>query len=290
MRRSSFFILGAPKCGTTSLASWLAEHPQIYMSPIKEPHFFNTDHDEPFRLTQAQYDGLFAGMRGERAAGEASVWYLASKIAVPNILRYNPDARFIVCLRNPVEMAPSLHKQRVFTGVEDLTSFEDAWRRQDRQHRGNPFGGHYGEACRLGEQLERLYRTVNRERVAVVFLDDMRADPVAAYQNILRFLQVDEDHSPDFRVHNPSTERKHLWLRKLLRRAGLMKRALGIRGGFGLITAVDQWNTKESKWAVSPAMTDELRAYFRNDIQTLARISGRDLSHWLVAPAQRKRA
>ena len=116
--RPNFFILGAPKCGTTSLATWLGAHPQVYMSPDKEPHYFNADDRHPGVSSLERYEQLFAGAGAEHAAvGEASVWYLYSKVAVANIEEYCQEPRYIVCLRNPVDMAHSLHEQQVVNGI-----------------------------------------------------------------------------------------------------------------------------------------------------------------------------
>src|SRR5581483_10303187 len=178
MKKPDFFILGAPKCGTTSLAAWLAEHPDIYMSPEKEPHFFNTDHKRYVTALEG-YERLFEGASDRHAAvGEASVWYLSSEDAVANILAYNPAARFIVMLRNPVEMAPSLHEEQVFTGREEVRDFATAWDLQEARKRGHdlprltwePKHLLYGDMCRLGAQLERLFSRVPAERVKMIFI------------------------------------------------------------------------------------------------------------------------
>jgi hypothetical protein len=109
LRKPNFFIIGAAKCGTTSLSVWLGGHPQIFMSSMKEPHFFNNDDRQAIR-TLDDYEALFWSATEEHIAiGEASVWYLSSADAVPAILQYQPEAKFIVMLRNPVEMAPALH-------------------------------------------------------------------------------------------------------------------------------------------------------------------------------------
>src|SRR4030042_1778226 len=93
MKKPDFFIIGAPKGGTTSLAAWLADHPQVYMSSAKEPHFFNTDEPHHLSRSLSKYESLFEGAGIEhRAVGEASTGYLLSQVAVSNILNYNADA------------------------------------------------------------------------------------------------------------------------------------------------------------------------------------------------------
>jgi len=217
MRSPNFFILGAPKCGTTSLAAWLAAHPRIYMAPVKEPHFFNTD-DRQGVSTLAEYDALFSQANDHHSAvGEASVWYLSSSAAVGNILRYQPDARFIVLLRNPVEMVPALHAEMVLSGHENVRDFRAAWDLQDARRQGRHLPLFtwarrrllYGEACALGAQMERLLAVAARERVLPVVLDDMATDPSAEYLRVLRFLGVADDGRKDFPVRNRARVPQH---------------------------------------------------------------------------------
>ena len=186
MKKPNFFILGAPKCGTTSLANWLGQHPQVYFSPIKEPHFFNTD--DTFRnVTDVDtYLQLFEGAGLEHlAVGEASTWYLYSETAVPEIERFTGgDARYVVCLRNPVDMAYSLHAQILFSGNETIPDFCQAWSLQEERAKGRKLPAlsnekthlQYFRACALGTLVERLLKTVPRSRVHFVFLDDLSAD------------------------------------------------------------------------------------------------------------------
>lgn len=284
--RPNFFIVGAPKCGTTSLASWLAEHPDIFMSPVKEPHFFNTDQVNIHRHSPEDYERLFSGAGEERAVGEASTWYLASKVAVPNILEYNPDARFIVCVRDPVDMAFSLHRQTQFVGVEPLSDFRAAWAAQERRALGIdvPRGSEkawllYGEACRLGRHLQRLY--THTDNVHVVFLDDLVSDPRSAYRSVLRFLDVSEVFSPAFEVRNEAKARRLSVLRHATRLAGRAKRSLGISRSFGLLGAVDKWNRKPAERTRDEGLEAELRDYFRDDVKMLAELTGRNLDRWL---------
>ena len=94
VRKPNFFIIGAPKCGTTSLATWLSGHPNVFMSAVKEPHFFNTD-DRRFISTLEAYENLFRAASSDHCAvGEASVWYLSSTEAVRNILALSTGRAF----------------------------------------------------------------------------------------------------------------------------------------------------------------------------------------------------
>jgi hypothetical protein len=291
MNRPNFFIIGAPKCGTTSMAAWLLAHPKIYMSPIKEPHYFNNDHKHGEVKTISQYNAQFADATGdEKAIGEASVWYLTSKVAVANILKFNPDAKFIVMLRNPIEMATSLHDQMLFSQYEHIENFSHAWQLQDERKNGKSISTScvesqfliYGERCKLGEQLQRLYTQVSQNQVHVITMDQLKNNPQSEYQKTLEFLNVPDDGRIDFSVHNSAKARRSLPLRKVVEFFGKLKLALGITGGLGVLNAIERNNQKIRKRPQLPPQTKQLLLdHFRDDIHLLEKILDRDFSHWL---------
>lgn len=126
-RKPDFFIAGAPKCGTTSLAQWLATNPRICMSRPKEPNYFRTEIHS--RITSLEeYEACFAHALPEHVSiGEASPHTMYSRRTIENILAYQPDAKFIVCLRNPIEMVVSLHNRTVFNEYQTNFYFLNAW-------------------------------------------------------------------------------------------------------------------------------------------------------------------
>lgn len=292
MKKPNFFIIGAPKCGTTSLAAWLSDHPQVFFSPYKEPHHFNTDENSVWIPDRDEYESLFKGASERHLAiGEGSVWYLHSKHAVPNIEQYAPQAKYIVCLRNPVEMAYSLHEQQIFSGNENTLDFREAWCLNNARLSGEavsrwcrePTHLAYRTACLLGAQLQRLYANVPRERVHVVLLDDVKRDPRDAYLKVLAFLRVDDDGRTVFAVKNPAKARKSMLLRRAVQVLGGLKRGLGIKYNFGLLNALDKKNIQyRARAPLSPDMRSQLQDYFTEDIALLERLLGKDLQHWLL--------
>lgn len=290
MKKPNFFIIGAPKCGTTSLASWLSEHPQIYFSPRKEPHYFNHD---GLTATQSleEYEALFAGAKQEHVAvGEGSTHYLYSQVAVPQILGYNPESRFIVCLRNPVEMAPALHSERVWQGRETVKDFEKAWRLQKdrklgkhipRTVREDPERLQYGSYCRLGEQLKRLHRNTSQEQVLPILLDDLRENPEREYRKILVFLDVAPDNREEFSTHNRRKGVRSVGFSRLVRNLSSLKKMSGLGKTFGLASWMQSLNRQQfTRDTVSPSFLAELKSYFRDDVQLLETLLVRDLSGW----------
>ncbi len=291
MQKPNFFILGAPKCGTSSLAAWLGEHRDIFISSVKEPHFFNTD-DRRVVNTLEHYESFFRDAGPQHmAVGEASVWYLSSRNAVTGILQYAPDARFIVMLRNPIEMAPALHAEMVFTGVENTQDFATAWSLQEERRQGRrlpalcwePRRLQYGDACSLGAQLERLLSIVPRQRVLPIFLDDIRQDARREYVRVLEFLGIADDGRRDFPVHNVSKVLRWPLLPQLANAVLLVKTKLGITGGLGLWSRIEAGNRLEkSRDALSADMTATLKQYFEDDILRLGRLLNRDMQAWLT--------
>ncbi|MDB2410053.1 sulfotransferase domain-containing protein [Pseudomonadales bacterium] len=290
-KKPSFFIIGAPKCGTTSLADWLRDHNHIFMSDPKEPHFFNTDSNHHSVFSLNQYQSLFDSVTEKhKAVGEASVWYLVSETAVENILAVNSSAKFIVCLRNPIEAAVSLHDQKVFSGDETITNFEAAWVAQEKRKNGDlPFPPTclderhylYGDSCLFGKLLERVYQQVDKENVLVLLMDDMKAHPEKVYRQVLKHIDVEDDGRSDFTPSNPAKQRKWMWVRRYLRRVMLIKNKFGFTQGTGIGALINRWNTVERpRKPLSDKLSKELNDYFSDDIDLLQQLLNRDLQHW----------
>ncbi len=292
MKKPNFFIAGAPKCGSTSLYFWLAEHPNIYMSPVKEPFHFSTDfaHDsfhDPHRYWQ-----LFEKAGDEHiAVGEASIWYLYSKVAIPKIEATLKEPKYIILLRNPLEMAPSLHRQMLFDGDENIADFKDAWEAQFARMKGEnipyfciePSFLFYKEACSLGKLLQRLYKTVPETRLLPLLLDDMKENPRNVWLKIMDFLGVEDDGRESFPVKNKAQRRRFGWLKAINDLYVKVRRRYNLPPlGTGLLTLLDKKNRQPCRPKPLPSETRQLlKEAFREDIRLLESIIKRDLSHWL---------
>jgi hypothetical protein len=192
MKKPDFFLVGAPRCGTTALYTYLKQHPEIFMSPIKEPQFFADFLAEHRRIcTWSDYLNCFAGADHEKRIGEASVAYLAAPNSARDIKVFSPQARIIIMLRNPVDVMNSLYHLRRFSNLEDELSFESALAADEHGRRSHELT--YRERVKFAEQTKRFIDTFGRENVHIILFDDFKADTAMVYRDTLKFLDVQSD-------------------------------------------------------------------------------------------------
>lgn len=191
----NFLIIGAMRCGTTSLTRYLRPHPDVYVSPHKELHFF----DYNFAEGLDRYRENFADAGSERAVGEATPNYIYDGDAMQRIADSLPQARLIAILRNPVDRAYSHYWHNRAVGRETL-GFEDALAAEpDRLATTDPRPrAHWSYADRglYLLQLQRVCDLCRRESLLVSLFDDLTRDPAGTYRSLCRFLRVDESFSP----------------------------------------------------------------------------------------------
>ena len=282
--KPNFFIIGAPKSGTTSLARYLSEHSEIIFSDPKETGYFDTDlHtsswanessylDEAYPLTEKKY----------RAVGEGTVWNLYSRVAVDNILQFNPNAKFIVLLRNPVQIFHSLYYHRYFSGRETASTFAKAWRIQKQRSYdsvSNPKTFLCADLYKLGDQLERLYKKVEKDRVLIIFFEDLKNNPALVYKRCLDFLEVSQDGKVDFEHVNPSRAINNKYIRNTVLFLRSIKKKLRINKPFGS-TVLARRVVYQKKKPLPDTVRIDIQRFLLDDIRKIEKLANRQLSHW----------
>ena len=295
MTMPNFLIVGAQKAGTTSLYYYLKQHPQIYMSPRKEPHFFEGMHSDFYRPGRtilpvtdlADYQALFEGVTGEKAIGEASASYLYSPKAPALIKRSIPDARLIAILRNPADRAYSNFLHCVRAGRESIVDFAEALRVEEGRIKGNwgPLW-HYKQKGFYYAQVKRYLDTFGRDPFRVWLYEDLRAQPLDVLPEVLEFLKVDATFVPDMSIeHNTSALPRNKTLyraaKKLAARNPVLKLAILER----CLPAGPRRYVKRRIFVQPPPFPAEIREQlldtYTEDILKLQGLIGRDLSPWL---------
>ena len=294
MRKPDFFIVGAPKCGTTAIYAYLKGHPEIFLPNCKEPHFFGADIPHPRRLTPEEYISLFAEARDEKRLGEASISYLFSQVAATEIREFNPSSRIIIMLRNPVEMLYSWHSQLLFLGIENVSDFERALNLEEKRKQGlcrpdpdvAPQAYYYREVVRYTPQVRRYLDTFGRERVHIIIFDDLRSDRVRVFRETLRFLAVTDDFQAELKVVNPNKVVRSGNLQTFLRQPppfvqALARALMPRRVREVLYDRARRLNTSyKPRPPMDPELKKRLRAEFAPDVEELGALLGRDLSQW----------
>lgn len=291
-RFPDFYILGAPKAGTSSLAQYLDDHEGIFVSKPKEPRYFAADFaDRPIEDEQTYLD-LFEDADDGAILGEATTDYLVSEVAVDRILAVREDARFIAMLRNPIQMVPAMHAQERKNGYETIADVEEAWSAIERRKAGNgipalcnePKRLFYDDRCRLGEQIERLQAKVPADRLQIIFMEDFAAETERVYREAQAFIGIETYEPRDFPVLNQRHHIRHPAMIQLWKLGKTAKDKLGLQTNFGLLNKVQAFGM--SSEAAGPSgdrrpFQRRLRDHFAADIELLARLTGRDLSSWL---------
>ncbi len=271
-RLPTFVIVGAMKSGTTSLARWLKPHPQVFLSDVKELHFFDVHYDKGADW----YRGQFAGAGPSLAVGEATPVYMYDERAPARMHALLPEARIVAILRNPVDRAYSHYWHNRQRGNELLDFREAVEREPERRQRDDQPYLHayaYMDRGRYLHQLQRLTASYAREQLLVETFDDLRQDPQSVYRRVCGFIGVDDTvELPAIgRTFNPAREYRSLRVRVASRR---LPRKLRY--------AVGKLNSRPAEY---PAMDADLRAQLvattADDTAALSSWLGRDLSSWL---------
>ncbi|MEA2326119.1 MAG: hypothetical protein QOE68_1078 [Thermoanaerobaculia bacterium] len=278
MTLPNFLVIGAAKGGTTSLYHYLRQHPDIYMSPMKEPNYY-TDEDQLFGKRSIRsrngYEQLFAAVNGERAIGEATPRYLNALTGIGRIQADLPGVRLIATLRQPADRGYSAYLQR-FTDSREWRSADDVLQP----------GNYLFESGYYHAKLRRYFDTFPRDQIKVILFDDLIARPQATVQSLFRFLGVDADFPVDTSTRfNRTLSPRFVRLTRLFNAtAKAVARNAPWVSGTGLGTPLRRPLLRKPD-PIPPALWRRLTDQYRDDITATGELLDRDLSHWLTPRA-----
>lgn len=284
-RWPNVYLVGAPRCGTGSLYSYLSAHPDIAVSRPKEPNYFATDLPDTRSVRDRdEYLALFAGAGEKKAVIDASIWQLYSTAAARNLATLPEAPKILVQLRNPLTMLPSVHAKHVAVGFEPVTDFATAY---DAPRPRNPSDFRaalrYSEVARFGEQLDRYLELFDPDRIMVTIFDDFVANPDNTYRAILRFLEVDEisletyeHHNASQPVGNPLLARSAGTIRRVSQdmKGGPVRKAM--RKGAGLLDRLGGGTSGPTP--LSDVLQSRIIADLADDVGRLSQQIGRELT------------
>ena len=299
----NFFLIGAPKCGTTALYHALQQHPDIFMGRVKEPNYFTFNGNCPpvmpgpggryWSRTSVwrpeEYLRLYASTSAHRIVGDASTFYLLSPDAAQGIYSAAPTCKIAAVLRQPAERAYSSYLYMLEKGAEYAPTFVEALAEEPSRIRQGYFpclfhrqNGFYSES------LTRYYRLFAKNQMKIYLYEDWNHSPQKMLEDLFEFLGVDADIKPTLRRSNvtriPRNRRLHYiarhpeWLEKKIRigKVTPVRRALS-----ALLSRLDTHYNLTMPPPLDPNIRASLTHEYRDDILRLQELIGRDLTHWL---------
>ena len=281
-----FFIVGAPKAGTTSLFYYLNKNKGICMSSIKEPNFFSSQdlkiqkiyYDSLILDNLKEYERIFTPKNKQQIIGEASVSYLFYHNVANRIFDYNPRSKIIIILRDPVERAFSHYSMDLRLGhvKQSLDELFDL----GLNNKDNLFFQQYILLGQYYEQVNRYIKVFGRENICVKFYDELKLDASSFYSDILKFLHQENDHNIDFnqpfnKSKLPSNKFiKWLYSWPIIRKISLIFLPLSV------IEFINIKFFKENNNIITNDLKSKLHSFFLEDIEKLEKLLSKDLNSW----------
>jgi hypothetical protein len=311
MEYPHFFIAGTVKGGTTSLFNYLSEHPQIYMSPIKEPHYFSTDIDSSrfrpqyrkmvdfnieellkdanrmksinavFIRRQEHYMKLFENALPYQILGEASTSYMISDTAAYNIYKVQPSAKIIMMLRNPVMRAYSHYLMNYRSGTVKGTFSEELKKDIDALPKGWGISRQYLEHGLYYSQVKRYFDLFPRENIHIIINEEMSGNTGKAVQDTFHFLGVDINFKPDISIRYNSAHASTSLISSIIFGRKPVRAFLNTIIPSALKEKLYNKLTTNRKFPQLDGETYEyLQKFYSEDIKKLSQLTGIDFSIW----------
>ena len=294
--KPNFIIIGAMKSGTTSLYSYLRQHPNIFISSVKEPMFFNNFGQENNYYTKGrslnkiktldEYYKLFDGVKNETAIGEASTGYIYNYKCPSIIKQHIPDVKIIAVLRQPALRAYSNYLHNIRSGKEPVKKFEEALNKEEKRIKENWSPGyHYKKKGLYYTQLSRYYKNFPKENIHIIIFEEFIKDPNKTIKEIFNFLNID----PSFNVKYDFIKNKSGIPRGIF--GWIVKKARL----YNIIPKIEFSNYLSQKtisiifksiYKKPDKLSDKIKnhlteTYFKEDILKLENLIKKDLSIWL---------
>ncbi len=301
MVQPSFFLVGAPKCGTTAFCTYLDQHSDVFISKPKELNYFDTDLKTKQRVSGlSEYLSKFSEGK-DKICAEGSTSYLYSKVAAENIYRFNPDAKIIIMLRDPIVVMQSFHSQLLFNGSsENVQDFATAIALEPERKLGRHIPQRcivpemllYREVVSFSNQVQRYLDRFGSQQVKVIVFEDFKEKTATVYRETLEFIGADPTFEASFVRINSNKKARNTFVQSLVKYPP--KNVLEF--GKYLLPIPRSWrrymlekakqglknlNTqKTSRPPVDAALKKQLKAELKSEIQQLEGLIDRDLNAW----------
>ena len=295
-KKPNFIVVGAMKAATTSLYTYLKQHPEIFMTKVKEPMFFNNFKQEnKYKIlgkkskkptTLKEYLAMFDDVKNEKAIGEASPAYIYNPQAPQLIKEHLSNVKIIAILRQPTDRAYSnyLHTKRA--DREDAATFQEAIELENKRIKDNwsPLY-HYIEKGYYSVQLKRYFDLFSEKNIKIYLFEDVVKNTKETLKDVFKFLEVDENVEIDTsKKANVSGNPSGLmgWVLKKMRYYNLMpKFAISYYLPKFIMELIFKSVYKPIEKLNEDSRRDITERYYKGEIRSLEKLIDRDLSSWL---------
>ncbi|GGC84820.1 sulfotransferase [Thalassobacillus devorans] len=297
----NLFMVGAAKSATTSIYNYLKKHPEIFFSDPKEPRYLSYKHeqfphngpngeyyDSTFIKTKEDYMKLFKEAANEKVIGEASIQYLYFPDIALDIKELYPDAKIIICLRNPIDRSYSSYMHNVRSGYENLSFYDALQKEEERINQNYPFLWHYKEVGLYYKQVKKYLEVLGKDNVKIVLYEDINNNTQEVLQDICEFLGVNADYEfqDAGQVYNRSGKSSNPVINYLIKQNLLKKIMKHPRvPKFIRNTSYTMYHQLLTKFLKKEKMHEKERAYlkeyYKRDVLLLGDLIKRDTAHWI---------
>jgi hypothetical protein len=299
MNKPNTFLIGVQKAATTSVYNWLAKHPEV-CAPIamKDIAFFT----RPMYYKDKGYDYLLKHYQNceqkEKIKLQCSVHYIFFEEALERIKNFNPDSKFILILRQPMERAVSSYLYARRFGEEHL-NLKEALEKENIRMNSEDFvlksGCTYINHGFYARQINIFLKYFKKEQLKIIFYEDIKSDAEVCMKSLYEFLSIEKDLIPEFKKHNKSGKVKSKFLQNFLFGDNNIKKFLVNTVLPKIISdekkAILRWkiinmnvSNKKEELYIDKALIEKYNPIFYDDINELEKITNRDLSHWKKTP------
>lgn len=279
-KKPNLFIVGHTRSGTTSLKSYLEQHPDVFMVHNKKGYFgFDTDYK-----SENEYLELFSSAKNQKIIAEKCTDYLLCPDSAKRLKDFSPNSKIIIMLRNPIDQTYSLHRYLLNETLETYTNFEDALNAEKLRENepSKKYSPHvfYREQMKYTQMVKRYFDVFDKENVMVIIFDDLKNNVLEVYRKTCLFLEIDEDFVPEFEVKNASRAYRSKKLQIIFK-----KTPESIKKFFRQIPFSQNFykkvNYPEKKIpTINQKLKHELQQEILPEISSLGNLLGRDLSSW----------
>jgi len=301
VKKPNLFLVGLPKTGTSALHSILAEHPQIYMSPIKEPLYFSEDlaqesltfhgrYSQRFKYKEeSDYLTLFKNAKNEQIFGESTTSYIFSRKAPHNIYNFNPEAKILIGIREPIDFLRALHIQYLKEGVEVYSDFEQALSAEKERKEGRdipktvyyPSYLFYREKILYAKYIQDFMKYFNKNQIKIYVYEEFRSNNQKILKEILSFLQVQTKHIKYTRNVNPTELPRSQTVNKIILNSPIkhfLQNNLSIENyEFLKLLGKNLLLKQTKKPPVRKELIEELKKEFKDEVKRTGEIVGKNL-------------